>query len=76
MKKDMLYKDFIASSTEGHGEDIQVDEDEDEQSNSDDELNDYYEIGEDDMITDEQIGKLFDSDNESLEFEGFNSDEV
>lgn len=73
---DMLYKDFIASSTEGHGEDIQVDEDEDEQSDSDDELNDYYEIGKDDMITDEQIGKLFDSDNESLEFEGFNSDEV
>ena len=55
---------------------IVINEDEDEQSDSDDELNDYYEIGKDDMITDEQIGKLFDSDNESLEFEGFNSDEV
>ena len=41
---------------------------------NDDELNDYYDYGVDDLVSDEQMRQLFESDDESHEFEGFKSD--
>ena len=45
-----------------------------DETNDDDELNDYYDYGVDDLVSDEQIRQLFESDNETQEFGGFESD--
>ena len=45
-----------------------------DETNHDDELNDYYDYGVDDLVSDEQMRQLFESDDESQEFEGFEPD--
>ena len=45
-----------------------------DETNDNDELNDYYDYGVDDLVGDEQMRQLFESDDENQEFEGFESD--
>ena len=66
---DILYEDLMASSTA-----LADHIDPQDETNDDDELNDYYDYGFDDLVSDEQLRQLFESDNETQEFGGFESD--
>ena len=66
---DILYEDLMASSTA-----LADRIDPQDETNDDDELNDYYDYGVDDLVSDEQMRQLFESDNETQEFGGFESD--
>ena len=67
---DILYEDLMASST-ALADRIDPQR---ETNDDDDELNDYYDYGVDDLVSDEQMRQLFESDNETQEFGGFESD--
>ena len=66
---DILYEDLMASSTA-----LADRIDPQDETNDDDELNDYYDYGVDDHVSDEQMRQLFESDNETQEFGGLESD--
>ena len=70
---DILYEDLMAPST-ALADPIDPQDDARDETNNDDELNDYYDYGVDDLVSDEQMRQLFESDDESQEFEGFESD--
>ena len=65
---DILYEDLMASST------ALADRIDPQDETNDDELNDYYDYVVDDLVSDEQMRQLFESDNETQEFGGFESD--
>ena len=67
---DILYEDLMASSTAL----ADCIDPQDETNDDDDEQNDYYDYGVDDLVSDEQMRQLFESDNETQEFGGFESD--
>ena len=69
----ILYEDLMAPST-ALANPIDSQDDVRDETNDDDELNDYYDYGVDDLVSDEQMRHLFESDDESQEFEGFESD--
>ena len=72
---DILYEDLMAPSTAlADLIDPQDETNDDDETSDDDELNDYYDYGVDDLVSDEQMRQLFESDDESQEFEGFESD--
>ena len=70
---DILYEDLMAPST-ALADPIDPQDVARDETNDDDELNDYYDYGVDDLVSDEQMRQLFESDDESQEFEGFESD--
>ena len=70
---DILYEDLMAPST-ALADPIDPQDEARDETNDDDELNDYYDYGVDDLVSDEQMRQLFESDNESQEFEEFESD--
>ena len=65
-------EDLMAPST-ALADPIDPQDDARDETNDDDELHDYYDYGVDDLVS-EQMRQLFESDDESQEFEGFESD--
>ena len=75
---DILHEDLMAPSTAladpiDPQDEARDETNDDDETSDNDELNDYYDYGVDDLVSDEQMRQLFESDDESQEFEGFES---